>query len=139
MKRITCVFLVLIYIICCFSTCIAEDNGISTYASDLIASSTLTISNPSGTTIKATATVVTNGKVDQAGISVIRIQEKRNGIWTTVTSATGVYGYDCTFYRTTLSYAGKSGKQYRTTCTFYVYHNGSSDTSSLTSSTFEIA
>lgn len=142
MKRFISAILVLILTLCCYPIGIAaDDDSISTYASDLITSCSLTVSNPSGTVIKATATVAATDTYDVVGTSVMRIQERKTSTsaWTTVASITGDYGYDVSSHRTVLKYTGVSGRQYRVTCTYYVREGSHSDTSSNTSSTFEIA
>lgn len=141
MKRFTSLFLTLVLLIsCCYINVLAESD-VAPCASDLIAKCSLGIDNPSGTTIKAIASITATDDLEKLGISVIRIQERKNSSasWTTVSSATGVYGYNRAYFSTSISYVGVSGRQYRVTCVYYAYDNGSSDTSSITSSTFEIA
>ena len=120
----------------CF-TAYADNDGISTCASDLINSCSIETTR-SGTTITASATVSAKDVYDQVGISTMKFQQYVDGSWTTVKTYSAIYKYETSAYAATRTYTGVSGEKYRVVCTFYVRNGVTSDTSTVTGSSFTL-
>lgn len=79
--------------------------------------------------------ILCNLSVDTLGFSYIRLQELRNGTWTTVKSVASKYSANASTYSYSFTYYGTPGMQYRAQVGFYVNDGGVTETCSDTSAT----
>lgn len=84
--------------------------------------------------IDTVATISCSYPVDALGFSYIRLQELRNGTWTTVKSVASKYAANASTYSYTFTYYGTPGMQYRAQAGFYAQDGIDSETRSKTSS-----
>ncbi len=91
------------------------------------------ISTSGGGKIDTTALIECEQSVDSLGFSYIRLQELRNGTWTTVKSVTSKYAYNASRYMYTFTYYGTPGVSYRAQAGFYAADSGITETRTDTS------
>lgn len=136
-KRLLSSMLLIITLICFGLVAYAEDDTGSAYASALINSYSVRLTN-SGTTLSASASVTAKAKYDQVGFSTLKFQKYTDGSWVTVKTISAVYRYEAASYSGTHTYTGESGEKYRVVCTFYVRNGTTSDSRTSTSSSITL-
>lgn len=110
----------------------AEDEAVDTYASTLINSCSVRLSD-AGTSLNAAASITTKAKSDQVGFSTLKFQKYTNGSWVTVKTVSAIYRYEALSYSGTFKYTGESGEKYRAVCNFYVRNGTVSESRTFTS------
>ena len=116
------------------STCAYAESIIQPYASTLIKSTSITIIAQTGGTVQATANIQCTSAVEKLGFAYVKIQENRNGTWTTVKTVYDQFAANATRFSYTISYNGSPGMQYRAQASFYAQNGIDSDSRSGTSS-----
>jgi hypothetical protein len=132
---------ILVALIACMLTmtillpCASAESIFSPQASVLIDSSYVE-PNPMGSgRIDVTASIEANYSVDQLGFSYIRLQEYRNGAWTTVKSVSSKYVYSSISHMYSFTYYGTAGMSYRAQAGYLAKDGSVTETRSSTSGT----
>lgn len=88
-----------------------------------------------GDRIDTIARIFCTRSVDSLGFTYIRLQENRNGTWTTVKSVTSKYSSNASSYSYSFTYYGTPGLDYRAQAGFSATDGGVTETRSSTSAT----
>ena len=117
MKRILSIIIVAMLLVSMFSVASASD--ISTYASKVIAETTVAIRLNSGK-VYGMGNIKAVDTADKLGISAMALYEENDsGGWTKVASASSKYGYNTDDYSHTISVTGTAGREYKLIVNFY--------------------
>ncbi len=138
MKSQKCIMVALVACFLCMTTFLpwaSADIIISPQASALINSTEVSADAQGSGRIDASAFILCTHAVDVCGFAYIRLQELRNGTWTTVKSTASKYTSNASTYSYTLTYTGTPGVQYRTQAGFVAQEGASTETRSRTSAT----
>lgn len=133
LKHILVAFVACLLFMTTILHCAIADIIISPQAAVLISSSYVYPDCQGSGRVDAAATVSCTRVVDSLGFSYIRLQEKRDGIWVTVKSATSRYTTNAAYYQISITYYGTPGMSYRAQAGFSATDNGITETRSSTS------
>ncbi len=113
--------------------CADAEMVITPRASTLIQYTGVGISNLGGGEVEATAIIQCVMSVTTLGFNYVRIQEYRDGAWTTVRSTYSQYAGNKSRHSYTLTYNGTTGMRYRAQAGFVAQNGSVTDTTSRSS------
>lgn len=113
--------------------CASAEIVISPQSSQLISSANVSADPQGSGRIDITAHISCYNVADSLGFSYIRLQENRNGTWTTVKSVTSKYTANELQYTYSFTYYGTPGLDYRAQAGFTATRGSVTETRSSTS------
>lgn len=133
LRRLSALFLVF-SIFCAVSAPVvaaASDDMVSPRASYYISSTFASISNNNGS-VKVSFDIVATRKMTSLGATMVRIKDSSGATVKTFysSSTSGMMGYNCTIYNSSVTYNGSANTQYYAVVSFKAEDSTGSDTDS---------